>query len=135
MNLYEHVFLLRQDIPSQKIKDTIEQYQSLIKENGGEVRLVNEWGMRTIAYRINKHRKAYYVLMNIASPPASIHELERRMRIDENVLRYLTISVDSHEDSPSLTMQRYDRDDKNDRFPKDRNADRKSHVDEEKVLS
>ncbi|MEG8098712.1 30S ribosomal protein S6 [Candidatus Liberibacter brunswickensis] len=133
MNLYEHVLLLRQDIPSQQIKDTIERYQSLIKENGGEVRLVNEWGIRTIAYQIKKHRKAYYVLMNIASPPVAIHEMERKMRIDENVLRYLTISVDSHEDSPSLTMHRHD--DRNDRFLKDRSIDRKQNVAEEKPLS
>ncbi|AKK19896.1 30S ribosomal protein S6 [Candidatus Liberibacter africanus] len=135
MNLYEHVFLLRQDIPSQQIKDTIGRYQSLVKENGGEVRLVNEWGMRTIAYHIKKHRKAYYVLMNIASPPATIHELERKMRIDENVLRYLTVTVASHEDSPTLTMHRNDRDDRNERFSKDRNADRKQNVPEEKSLS
>ncbi|ACT56802.1 30S ribosomal protein S6 [Candidatus Liberibacter asiaticus] len=135
MKLYEHVFLLRQDISSQQIKDTIGQYQSLIQENGGEVRLVNELGMRTIAYRIRKNRKAYYVFMNIASPPAAIHEMKRKMRIDENVLRSLTLLVDSHEQSPTLTIQRHDRDDRNDRFPRDRNVDRKQHVSEEKPLS
>ncbi|AHA27718.1 30S ribosomal protein S6 [Candidatus Liberibacter americanus] len=129
MKLYEHVFLLRQDISTQQIKDAIERFRTLIQANGGEVRHVEEWGMRSIAYRINKHRKSYYVLMNIAAPPKAIHELERRMNIDEDVLRHSTVSVKFHDDSPSLVMQKHDRDARN-----DKSFERKSHFSEEKTL-
>ncbi|MBL0848538.1 MAG: 30S ribosomal protein S6 [Candidatus Liberibacter ctenarytainae] len=135
MSLYEHIFLLRQDTTTQQVKDIIEKYQNLIVENGGKVVAVNEWGMRAMAYLMDKNRKAHYIAMNISAPSDAVQEMNRRMRIDESILRSLTVSVKAHEDSSSLTIQRNDRDDRHDRPMKDRHTDRKRNFDEEKILS
>ncbi|MBA5724334.1 30S ribosomal protein S6 [Candidatus Liberibacter sp.] len=134
MALYEHVFLLRQDISTQQVGEIVEQYKKLIEENGGKVCKVENWGLRVAAYRIQKNRKVYYILMNIDAPSASVQEMERQMRINENVLRYLTVAVKSHEEGPSVMMQKRDRDDRNNRPMRDRNVDRKRHFHEEKTL-
>ena len=112
MALYEHVFLARQDISQQQVDNLVEHYKSLIAEHEGTVGKVEYWGLKSIAYRINKNRKAHYVLMNIDAPSAAIAEMERQMRINEDVMRFMTIRVEEHEEEPSAMMQKRDRDDR-----------------------
>ena len=112
MALYEHVFLARQDISAQQVDALVEQYKGVIEANGGKVGRVENWGLKSLTYRINKNRKAHYVLMDIDAPAPAVHEVERQMRINEDVLRYMTIAVEKHEDGPSAMMQKRDRDDR-----------------------
>jgi small subunit ribosomal protein S6 len=92
----------------------------VIAENDGEVGKVEYWGLKSIAFRLRKNRKAHYTLMNITAPPAAIAEMERQMSLNEDVIRYLTLKVDKHETEPSAMMQKRDRDDRRD----DRRGDR-----------
>jgi small subunit ribosomal protein S6 len=112
MPLYEHVFMARQDVSSQQVDALVEQFKGVIEQNGGSIAKVENWGVKPLAYRIKKNRKAHYALMNIDAPPAAVSEMERQMRINEDVLRYLTIRVDEHEDVPSVMLQKRDRDDR-----------------------
>ncbi|MEO1142299.1 MAG: 30S ribosomal protein S6 [Pseudomonadota bacterium] len=125
MALYEHTFLARQDISSQQAEALVEQFKSVLEENGGKVGKVENWGLRTSAYRIQKNRKAHYLHMNVDAPAAAIAEMERQMRINEDILRYMTIKVEEHEEGPSAMMKKADRDDRprrDDRGPReDRN--------------
>jgi small subunit ribosomal protein S6 len=105
MTLYENVFIARQDISGQQVDALADTFTQLIAENGGEVKKREYWGLRNLSYRMRKNRKGHYVLMNIAAPPAAIAELERTMRINEDVIRYLTLRVDQHEEGPSMVMQ------------------------------
>lgn len=108
MALYEHVFLSRQDISNQQVEALVEQYRGVLETNGGKVGKVENWGLKTLTYRINKNRKAYYTLMNIDAPSAAVQEMERQMRFNEDILRYITIRVDEHEDGQSVMMQKRD---------------------------
>ena len=112
MALYEHVFLARQDMSAQQVDALVEQYKGVIEANGGKVGRVENWGLKSLTYRINKNRKAHYVLMDIDAPAPAVHEVERQMRINEDILRYMTIAVEKHEDGPSAMMQKRDRDDR-----------------------
>ncbi|MQW88493.1 30S ribosomal protein S6 [Sinorhizobium saheli] len=112
MALYEHVFLARQDITPQQVEALVEQYKGVLEANGGKVGRVENWGLKSLTYRIKKNRKAHYVLMDIDAPAPAVHEVERQMRINEDILRYLTIAVDKHEEGPSAMMQKRDRDDR-----------------------
>ena len=112
MALYEHVFLARQDISQQQVEALVEQYKTLIADAGGTVGKVEFWGLRSIAYRINKNRKAHYVLMNIDAKSDIVSEMERQMRINEDVMRFMTIRVEEHEEDQSAMMQKRDRDDR-----------------------
>ena len=112
MALYEHVFLARQDITPQQVDALVEQYKGVIEANGGKVGRVENWGLKSLTYRIKKNRKAHYVLMDIDAPAPAVHEVERQMRINEDVLRYMTIAVGKHEEGPSAMMQKRDRDDR-----------------------
>ena len=112
MALYEHVFLARQDITPQQVDALVEQYKGVIESNGGKVGRVENWGLKSLTYRIKKNRKAHYVLMDIDAPAPAVHEVERQMRINEDVLRYMTIAVGKHEEGPSAMMQKRDRDDR-----------------------
>ena len=105
MTLYENVFIARQDISGQQVDALADSFTQLVAENGGEVKKREYWGLRNLAYRMRKNRKGHYVLMNIAGPPAAIAELERTMRINEDVIRYLTLRVNQHEEGPSVIMQ------------------------------
>ena len=105
MTLYENVFIARQDISGQQVDALADSFTQLVADNGGEVKKREYWGLRNLAYRMRKNRKGHYVLMNIAGPPAAIFELERTMRINEDVIRYLTLRVDQHEEGPSVIMQ------------------------------
>lgn len=112
MALYEHVFLARQDITPQQVDALVEQYKGVIEANGGKVGRVENWGLKSLTYRIKKNRKAHYVVMDIDAPAPAVHEVERQMRINEDVLRYMTIAVGKHEEGPSAMMQKRDRDDR-----------------------
>ena len=112
MALYEHVFLARQDVSAQQVDALVEQYKGVLESLGGKVGRVENWGLKSLTYRIKKNRKAHYALMDIDAPAAAIHEVERQMRINEDILRYMTIAVEAHEEGPSAMMQKRDRDDR-----------------------
>jgi small subunit ribosomal protein S6 len=105
MSLYETVFIARQDISASQVETLIETFAALIAAGQGEVKKREYWGLRTLAFRIKKNRKGHYVLFNIDGPPAAVAEMERNMRINEDVLRYLTVRVDALEEGPSAVMQ------------------------------
>ncbi|WP_422024247.1 30S ribosomal protein S6 [Roseibium sp.] len=123
---YEHVFLARQDVSAQQVEALVEQYKGLIEGAGGTVGKVENWGLRTIAYRIKKNRKAHYTLMNITAPHAAVAEMERQMGLSEDVLRFMTFKVDELDEEPSAMMQKRDRDDRGGRGGRfgDRGGDR-----------
>lgn len=118
MPLYEHVFLARQDVTSQQVDEMTAQYKSLIEGQGGEIAKTEYWGVKPLAYRIHKNRKAHYTLLNIDAPASAVAEMERQMGISEDVLRFMTIKVDELEEGPSAMLQRRDRDDRDDRGPR-----------------
>jgi small subunit ribosomal protein S6 len=91
MPLYEHVFLARQDVSGQRVDELVEQYKGVLEAGGGSVGKTEYWGLKNLAFRINKNRKAHYTLMNIDAPHAAVAEMERQMGINEDVLRYLTV--------------------------------------------
>ena len=125
MPLYENVFIARQDISGAQVDALADQFTQLITEQGGEVKKRESWGLRNLAYRMNKNRKGHYVLFNIDAPAPAIAELERTMRINEDVLRYLTIRVDELEEGPSAVMlNRGSREDRPRRSDRDRYEDR-----------
>ena len=107
MPLYESTFIARPDISSQQLDGLAEQFREIVTEAGGEVAKSEYWGLRGLAYRIKKNRKGHYYFMNIAAPPEAIDALERTMRINEDVIRYLTVRVDEHDPNPApLTQSR-----------------------------
>ena len=106
MPFYENVFIARQDISAAQADTLAETYSNVIAEHGGKVTKRENWGLRNIAYRIKKNRKGHYVLLNIDAPPAAVQEMERQMRISEDVLRYLTTRVEELEEGPSAMMRR-----------------------------
>ena len=117
MALYEHVFLARQDLSSQQVDALVESYKGVIEANGGTIGRVENWGLKSLTYRINKNRKAYYTLMDITAPAAAIQEMERQMGLSEDVLRFMTVRVEKHEEGVSAMMQkREERSDRGDRF-------------------
>lgn len=112
MPLYEHVFLARQDISSQQVESMVESFQAIITENGGSIAKSEYWGLKSLAYKIKKNRKAHYGLMNIDAPHAAVAEMERQMRISSDIIRFMTLRVDEHETEPSPILRRGDRDDR-----------------------
>ncbi len=115
MALYEHVFLARQDLSQQQVDALVEHYKGIIEANGGSIGRVENWGLKSLTYRVKKNRKAYYTLMDVTAPAAAIKEVERQQGLSEDVLRFLTIKVEAHEEGPSAMMQKRDRDDRGDR--------------------
>ena len=105
MPFYENVFIARQDLTPAKVTELAQKYAAVIEKDGGKVTKTEDWGLRTLAYKIQKNRKGYYVLMNIDAPATAIIEMERLMRLDENLLRYLTVKVDALEEGPSVMME------------------------------
>jgi small subunit ribosomal protein S6 len=110
--LYEHVFLARQDISQAQVDALTKEYGDVIAEGGGKVGKVEYWGVKALAYKIKKNRKAHYSLMNIDAPPAAVAEMERRMRLSPDVIRFLTVRVEQHETEPSIQMRKSDRDER-----------------------
>ncbi|MBT3534783.1 MAG: 30S ribosomal protein S6 [Rhodospirillaceae bacterium] len=105
MPLYENVFIARQDVSSQQVDTMTEEFTKLVADNGGEVAKTEYWGVRGLTYRIKKNRKGHYVLMNLDAPSDAVLELERNMRIHEDVIRYMTVRVEELEEGPSAMMQ------------------------------
>jgi small subunit ribosomal protein S6 len=110
MPLYEHVFLARQDASAQQVEDLTNQLTGVIESLGGKITKTENWGVRSLTYRMNKNRKAHFVFFNIDGPAAVVSEVERQERINEDIIRYLTVRVDEHEDGPSAMMRKADRD-------------------------
>jgi small subunit ribosomal protein S6 len=116
MPLYEHVYLARQDLSAQQIEELTAQYKGVIEQMGGKVAKTEYWGVKSLTYRMRKNRKAHFTLMNVDAPSAALAEVERQQRINEDILRNLTIRVDEHEAEPSAMMRKVDRDrDRDDR--------------------
>ncbi len=115
MPLYEHVFLARQDLAQTQVDALAENATKIIQDNGGKVVKTETWGLRSIAYRIAKNRKAHYVLLDFEAPATTVAELERQTQINEDVIRYMTIKVDAHEQGPSAMMRRNERSDRGER--------------------
>jgi small subunit ribosomal protein S6 len=105
MSLYESVIIIRQETSPQQVEALADTYQDLIKENGGSIKKRENWGLRSLAYKIKKNRKGHYILFNIDAPSAAIHEMERLMSLNEDILRYLTLRVDELEEGPSIPAQ------------------------------
>lgn len=120
MALYENVFIARQDISASQVDALADTFTALVGEQGGQVTKREYWGLRNLAYRMKKNRKGHYVLFNIDAPPAAVSEMERNMRINEDVLRYLTVRVDVLDPGPSAVMQSRGRGDERDRDRGDR---------------
>ena len=110
MPLYEHVFLARQDASPQQVEELTSQMTGIVQQLGGKVTKSENWGVRSLTYRISKNRKAHFVLLNIDAPPAAIAEIERQERISEEVIRYLSVRVEELEEGPSAMMRKADRD-------------------------
>lgn len=110
MPLYEHVYLARQDVSAQQVEDLTKQFTGVIEQMGGKVTKNEYWGVKTLNFRIRKNRKAHFTLLNVDAPPAALSEIERQERINEDVLRYLTIRVEELEEGPSAMMRKVERD-------------------------
>jgi small subunit ribosomal protein S6 len=128
MALYEHVFLARQDLAQAQVDALAETATKIIEDNEGKVVKTETWGLRSLAYKIAKNRKAHYVMLDLDAPPAAIAELERQSNINEDVIRFLTLKVDELEKGPSAMMRRGDKDrergDRGDRGPRGDRPDR-----------
>ena len=110
MPLYEHVFLARQDVSAQQVEELTAQIKGVIEQMGGKVAKTEQWGVKSLSYRLRKNRKAHFTFLNVDAPPAAINEIERQERLNEDVIRYLSVRVDEHEEGPSAMMGKVDRD-------------------------
>ena len=125
MPLYEHVFLARQDVSAQQVEELTAQLTGVLEQLGGKVTKLEQWGVKSLSYRVRKNRKAHFTFMNVDAPSAALSEIERQERLNEDVLRYLTIRVEEHEEGPSAMMRKSDRDrDRDDRGGGFRDRDR-----------
>lgn len=125
---YEHVFLARQDISTAQVDALTEQFKSVLTGQGGSVGKTEYWGLRPLSYRIRKNRKAHYTLLNVTAPAAAVAEMERQMSINEDILRFMTVRVEEHEEGPSAQMrggrERGERGERGERSFGDRDRDR-----------
>ncbi len=121
---YEHVFLARQDVSAQQVEELTAQFKGVIEGMGGKVPKVEYWGVKSLQFRIRKNRKAHFTLLNVDAPPAALAEVERQERINEDVLRYLTVRVEELEEGPSAMMRKVDRDRERDERRGDERRDR-----------
>ncbi len=115
MPLYEHVFLVRQDVSQTQVEALTKEFTQVIEEGQGKVTKTEYWGLKSLTFKIKKNRKAHYSLLNIEAPAAAVNEMERRMGIHTDIMRFLTVKVDAHETEPSAPMRKSDRDERSDR--------------------
>lgn len=115
MPLYEHVLIARQDLSNAQAEGLIEHFSTVLADNGGTVKESEYWGVRTLAYKINKNRKGHYAFLRSDAPSAAVQEMERLARLHDDVMRVLTVRVDEHAEGPSVQMQRRDDRDRGDR--------------------
>lgn len=104
MSFYEHVFIARQDLTPAQVTELADSFVALIEKEGGKVTKREDWGLRNLAYRIGKNKKGSYVLFNIDAPAQAVQELDRVSRLNEDVIRYLTVKVDALEEGPSAIL-------------------------------
>jgi small subunit ribosomal protein S6 len=107
--LYEHVFLARQDLSQSQVDALAATATEIVESNGGKVTKTETWGLKSLAYKIKRNRKAHFVLLNVEAPAGVIAELERQTQINEDVIRYMSVRVDEHEAGPSVQMRKNDR--------------------------
>ena len=110
MPLYEHTFLARQDLSQAQVDALAQAATDIVEANGGKIVKTETWGLRSLAYKIQKNRKAHFVMLNIDAPAGVVAELERQTAINEDVIRYMTIRVEEHEAGPSVMMRKNERD-------------------------
>lgn len=122
MPLYEHIFMARQDVTPQQVETMVDLYKGVIEQNGGTVEKTEMWGVKSLAYRIKKNRKAHFTMFNLNAPAPALAEMERQMRINEDILRFMTIKVEELETEPSVMMQKRDRDERKDRERRERDT-------------
>ena len=115
MPLYEHVFIARQDLSNAQAEGLIEHFSTVLADNGGKVVEHEYWGVKTMAYKINKNRKGHYAFLKSDAPSSAVQEMERLMRLHDDVMRVLTIKVDKHAEGPSVQMQKRDDRERGDR--------------------
>ncbi len=115
MPLYEHVFLARQDVSQQQVEAMTKEFSDVITEGGGKITKTEYWGLKGLAFKIKKSRKAHYSLLNIDAPPAAVTEMERRMGLSTDIIRFMTLRVEELEAEPSVMMRKQDRDERGDR--------------------
>lgn len=115
MPLYEHVMISRQDLSNTQAESLVEHFGTVLSDNDGKVVDSEYWGIKTMAYKINKNRKGHYAFLRTDAPAPAIQEMERLMRLHEDVMRVLTIKVDEHAEGPSIQMQKRDERDRGDR--------------------
>jgi len=120
MALYENVFIARQDVPATTVETLTTQFEELVKSLGGTVSKKEYWGLRSLNFRIKKNRKGHYVLLNLNAPAKAIVELERQLKINEDVLRFLTVRVEAFEQSNS--SRKREREENRDRRPREDEA-------------
>ncbi len=106
MPLYEHVFIARQDLSNAQAESLIEHFGTVLADNGGSIVGSEYWGVKSMAYRINRNRKGHYGFLRTDAPAPAVQEMERLMRLHDDVMRVLTIKVDSHDDGPSIQLQK-----------------------------
>ncbi len=109
MPMYEHVFLARQDLSQSQVDSLAQEATKIIEDNEGKVTKTETWGLRSLAYKIQKNRKAHFVMLNIDGPASVVAELERQTRVNEDVIRYMTIRVEEQEEGPSVMMRKSER--------------------------
>jgi small subunit ribosomal protein S6 len=115
MPLYEHVLIARQDLSNTQAEGLIEHFSTVLADNGGKVVENEYWGVRTLAYKINKNRKGHYAFLRSDAPSAAVQEMERLARLHDDVMRVLTVRVDEHKEGPSIQMQKRDERERGDR--------------------
>jgi small subunit ribosomal protein S6 len=122
MALYEHVFLARQDLAQAQVDALAEAATKIVEDHQGKVVKTETWGLRSLAYRVAKNRKAHYVMLEIDAPGDTVAELERQTQINEDIIRYMTVRVDEHEAGPSVMMRKQERDRERGRRREEENA-------------
>ena len=115
MPLYEHTFLARQDVTQAQVEALMKEFEGIITEGQGKVTKQEYWGLKGLAFKIKKNRKAHYAFFNIDSPSPAVVEMERRMGINADVIRFITVRVEEFETEPSVMMRKQDRDERGDR--------------------
>ncbi|RMB08577.1 30S ribosomal protein S6 [Eilatimonas milleporae] len=105
MAFYEHIFIARQDINASQVESITAEFTGIVEENGGKVAKNEYWGLKNLAYKIKKNRKGHYVLLNIDAPAGTLSELERRARLHDDIIRYMTVRVDEIEEGPSIVLR------------------------------
>jgi small subunit ribosomal protein S6 len=115
MPLYEHTFLARQDVSQPQVEALMKEFQGVIEEGKGKVTKQEYWGLKNLAFKIKKNRKAHYAFFNIDAPPAAVAEMERRMGINSDIIRFMTVRVEELEAEPSVQMRKQEREERGER--------------------